>query len=429
MQPPKKRAPMPASNPRPFSVAAALLMAGTCLAGDLFQFNGNSTDGTPSVEFNRGASSLPDAISDLIKGSGAFSDLQNRSFQADLQYGGVANALQFSIQQDGPEWYAQLLSPFDHSVINQTFNAPSRAELEQQIKDYLEKSGMKDLARFLAAMNKKSIAGSLDGNPVAATAVSANAYFNQYGLRSTSTFSEAEAEDSGEETSRAGFEMTAEAGVFQSQGLTGQTYSWTPVIPVTLGKSRRVRLEFALPMNWTILEGADQFRAGSQLGVAVLIKKRTKDQPWLWQVTPHAGVMVSGSFDLIAGGLLASGGGTSYLSYRWHEWEFSMGNHISFHEGMALDIEDYRFDPDVSQQIVKNGLKVGRSLGKNWYVEAYVVDTEFLQDAFVQRYLTVGAGVGYRGSQRRGYLMVGGYGTFGEEFSAAQLQFGTGWKF
>lgn len=420
---------MPTSNQRSIATAAAMLMAGTCIAGNLFQFSGNSTDGGPLVQFERGANSLPDAVSDLINGSGAFSDLENRSFQAGLQYGSVANALQLSIQEFGPEWRAELLSPFDPTVINQTFIAPSRAELEQQIKDYLERSGMKDLARFLAEMNKKSIAGSLDGNPVAATAVSANAYFSQYGLRPTSTASEFEAEDSGAETSRAGFEMTAEAGVFQSQGLTGQTYSWTPLIPVTLGKSRRVRLEFALPMNWTILEGADQFRAGSQLGVAVLIKKRTKDQPWLWQVTPHAGVMVSGSFDLIAGGLLASGGGTSYLSYRWHEWEFSMGNHISFHEGMALDIGDYRFDPDVSQQIVKNGLKVGRSLGKNWYVEGYVVDTEFLQDAFVQRYLTVGAGVGYRGPQRRGYLMVGGYGTFGEEFSAAQLQFGTGWKF
>ena len=223
--------------------------------------------------------------------------------------------------------------------------------------------------------------------------------------------------------------MTADAGTFRSQDFSGETYSWTPMVPIAMGESRRVRLEFSLPLNYTTLEGADQFRAGGQLAVAMLLKKRSKDQPWLWQVTPHVGTLVSGSVDLVAGGMLLSGGATSYLSYRWNRWEFSMGNHISLHEGLAVTVGDYGFDPDVSQQIVKNGLKVGRSLGQRWYAETYVIDTEYLQDAFISRYLTVGAGIGYRGANRKGYAMIGFYGNFGDDYSSGNIQFGTGWKF
>lgn len=417
--------------PCPLSVfvTAAIATVTPAFGGDLFRFTGSTTDlGPPLIRVDRGFSSLPDEVSSLVEGSGAFSNLANRSFQVGLKYGSVENALSFVIQQIPGGWQAQLLSPFDHSIVNQNFSAATRAELETQIEEYLEKSGMQDLARFLAAMNKRTIAGSLDGNPVAATSFAANAYFGEYGLRSTSTAEEIE-DEAVEGSSPVGFSMTADAGRFESQGLSGETYSWTPVIPVALGKARRVRLELSLPMNWTILEGADQFRAGGQVAVAMLIKKRAKDQPWLWQVTPHVGTMVSASFDLISGGLLMSGGGTSYVSYRWNQWEFSMGNHFSMHEGMALDVGDYHFDPDVSQQIVKNGLKIGRSLGKRWYAEAYVVDTEFLQDAFISRYLTFGGGVGYRGPKRKGYMMLGAYANVGEHFSSAQLQFGTGWKF
>ena len=132
---------------------------------------------------------------------------------------------------------------------------------------------------------------------------------------------------------------------------------------------------------------------------------------------------------MLAGGVLMSGGATSYLSYRWNRWEFSMGNHVSFHEGLSVTVDEYEFDPDVSQQILKNGLKVGRSLGQRWYAEGYVIDTEFLQDAFISRYLTVGAGVGYRGPNRKGYVMIGLYGNFGDDYSSGNLQFGTGWKF
>lgn len=404
----------------------------TASAGDLFTLAGTTIDAGPAVNFNGGSSKLPSFIQDLVSGSGQFSALGNRGLQAGLRYANVPNALRFNIQQVGTQWNANLTSPFEPGLINRNFTAATRDQLDDAIQSYLKKEGSADLARFLAAMGKRSVAGVLDGNPNAATAQIANQNFMEYGLRPTETADEKAADEDGgnpEQASRSGFSMTADVGTFRSQGIEGQSYSWTPVVPFALGKARRVRVELALPINYTQIEGADQYRVGAQIGVAVLVVKRTKAQPWLWQVTPHAGAVVAGSADMVAGGVVASGGATSYTSYRAGNWEFSMGNHVSFHEGLRVSVDSYTFDPEVSQQIFKNGLKIGRSLGRRWYAEAYVIDTEFAQAAFTSRFTTVGAGVGYRGANRKGYVMLGSYAEFGPNYESAHFQVGTGWKF
>jgi hypothetical protein len=416
-------------------ILAALAVAAACTAvqaDDLFFLTGNTTDGGLPVNISQGANSLPNFIRDLIEGSGQFSTLQNRTFQANLRYGAVVNALAFNVNQAGltGPWNASLVTPFQPGLINRTFTGATRDALYQSIDAYLKSSGSSDLAKFLAAMNKNTVAGALDGNPNAATAQTAHGNFMAYGMLPTSTAQEREdAVDGKAQEGKTGLTMTADAGAFRSQGFSGQTYSWTPMIPFTVGEARRVRLEFSLPLNYTEVQSAAEYRAGLQLGVSVLLVKRTKEQPWLWQVTPHGGAVGDFSQDMVAGGLLANGGLTSYASYRTGPWEFSMGNHFSVHEGVPIKAGDYQIDPDVNQQIVKNGLKVGRTLGRRWYVEAYAIDSEFLQAAFVSRYTTLGAGIGYRRGAGKGYIMVGGYTDFGPNYSSGHLQFGTGWKF
>ncbi len=411
------------------AVLAGTVMGGSASAGDLFQLTGATTDGGPAVTFDESSNNLSRFIQDLVGGTGQFHLLDNRAFQAGLRYGEIQQALTFNVSGINT-WFAELsANAIEPGLLERQFVAGSREELEQQIEDYLKNEGADDYARFMAALNKRSVTGILDGNPNAATARNATGNYMEYGQRPTETVEELEYEGAAAEEGRLGISSVADLGTFKSGDLTGQTYSWTPMIPYTVGKARRVRLELSLPLNYTQLEGADAFRVGSQLAVAVLAVKRTKEQPWLWQVTPHAGAVVAGSEDLVAGGLLASGGVTSYTSYRLNRWEFSMGNHISFHEGMKVTVGDYTFDPELSQQIVKNGLKIGRSLGQRWYVEGYALDTEFLQEAFTDRYLTVGLGVGYRAANRRGYLMLGTYADIGSDYQAAHAQFGTGWKF
>ena len=163
---------------------------------------------------------------------------------------------------------------------------------------------------------------------------------------------------------------------------------------------------------------------------------RTKGNPWAWQLTPFAGVSASGSKDFAAGGLLANGGLNSMLAHDFGRCTLSMGNHFSTYEGVPLTISSFKFDPGVSQQILKNGLKLDIPVGRRWIFDVYGVHTKFINTAAVDQYFTVGGELGYRmlgkadaANKKNGYMKLGVYADVGSNFTSAHAQVGTGWKF
>jgi len=409
---------------RPF-LLLTLLAAASLHAGDLFTITAVTTDSS-GITVRSGDHSLIDLSQQLINNAGPFSALSGHSYNAVLNYGGVANALAFRVTQ-GTIYSATLTTPFDPGVINRTFTASSSDGLYTDIKNYLKTDGSSDLARFLADINKKSPAGVLDGNPNSATALGAQQSFMQYGFEPTMTEEESDQGTTGGGNGRVGLALMADGGQFSSKGIKGDTWSLDPMLPIKL--TDRVRLELSMPLEYTRIEDATEYGVGLQLATPILIIKHTKKQPWTWQLTPLGGAMGSGSADLLAGGLMWDVGLASYTCYRWHQWEFSMGNALTVYEGVRVSIGGYTFDPDLSQQIIKNGFKVGRQLGRRWYAEVYAIDTEFAAGAFIPRYATIGAGIGYRGIKKKGYFMLGGYTDVAPGYTSAKFQFGTGWKF
>lgn len=411
------------------ALAASLAAAFTCSAADPFTISGTTTD-LPVTPFSFGDKSLPDLVEGIIRGEGSYSTLANRTFNANLDYLGVRQALNFAVTQFGAvEWRAELTTPFKLGVVDRTFIAATREELYAQIEDYLKTSGTADLARWQKALSGLMPFGLMTGNPNSATALMARDSFNEYGLMATATAAENEGEE--EDTGTVGLALMGDVSTSSAEGHKAQSYSATPFLPLKL--SKRVRLDIGLPLNYTTVDGAQAFRAGLQLGMPILVVKRNMaaDQPWLWQVTPSGSFQVAGSFDMVGGGALASGGLTSFLCYDFGKFEVSMGNQVSFFESVAMDLGDYGFDPDVSNQIVKNGLKVGVRLGQHWFAEVYGLDTELLgNDNFYSRYATFGGGFGYRANtKKKAYMMVGAYTDVASGWSSAGGRFGTGWKF
>jgi hypothetical protein len=329
----------------------------------------------------------------------------------------------------GGTWTAELQSPFEPGLILRSFAAPTRAELESQIEDYLKKDGTSDLARWLKALDARTATGVMDGNPNSTTALTAGYVYSEYGMSPVTT--RAEIEEGYDPEGTVGFALLGDVGFIRVEGYDAQSYSVNPFLPVRL--SSRVRLDVGLPLNYTEVEGSQVFRGGLQFGLPILIVKRNlrENQRWLWQLAPSAGLQLAGSLDQLSGGMLVSFGGTSLLSYHFGPLEISLGNQITAHESLDVTFGDYSFDPDISSQILKNGLKVGVPIGKHWFAEAYAIDTELLGgDTAMTRYTTVGGGFGFRkNTKKRAYLMVGGYAQFGDDWSAASVQFGTGWKF
>jgi len=55
----------------------------------------------------------------------------------------------------------------------------------------------------------------------------------------------------------------------------------------------------------------------------------------------------------------------------------------------------YDFETDLSQQILKNGVRLSYLFADNAYVDGTITHTVFLEDAAVDDYLSPGAGLGF----------------------------------
>ncbi len=231
-----------------------------------------------------------------------------------------------------------------------------------------------------------------------------------------------------------GVGIVADVGTFDANGFKGQAYSLPLYARFKL--TERVGLNIDIPLSYVQVESADIFGFGMGIGVPIKVIPRTKESPWSWQLAPFGGANASASKDFLAGGLVANGGLNSLVAYDFGKVTLSMGNHFSLHEGVPLTVDGYTFDPGVSQQILKNGLKLDIPFKRRWIVDFYAVHTKFLNDAALDQYYTVGGELGYRmlgkpgaGKKKNGYIKFGVYADIGKDYTSAHAQFGTGWKF
>lgn len=71
----------------------------------------------------------------------------------------------------------------------------------------------------------------------------------------------------------------------------------------------------------------------------------------------------------------------------------SLVNQITMHRSISLDYDDLSFDPDVDQQILKNGVRLTTPFAKRIIADCFVIDTRFLKDAAVERSRAAGPGI------------------------------------
>jgi hypothetical protein len=100
-----------------------------------------------------------------------------------------------------------------------------------------------------------------------------------------------------------------------------------------------------------------------------------------------------------------------------HALRFTMANQISFFEGFPIDVGEYDFETDLSQQVLKNGLKLTYAVNRDFLLDAGLTYTNFLSDAAVENYLTPSAGMVFRFGETGG-LRVAYRGDFGDGYAA-----------
>lgn len=371
---------------RALGLSLTLLLASSARGDDLIRIH------VPSQSLSVSSNDFTDLAKDLVRQEGAFSGLVGvPAYDADMTYLGIPNALRLQVTNFGQNATLQIPST-GHS---QSFTATSPADLQNQLEDYLKKTGANQWAKFLEQSNARSPLALVDGNPRSATALLAGSAFRRFGIDSSRArigYQSEEVADWG------GFQLRAE-GAFGDIDLDdfGDLASWDGALTLA-GNGPRVGVAFSILGQYLDYQGADSYDAGLELGLPILLRRPGSGDPLplSWQLTPFVQSGAGVSLDLAAGGLFMGGGAVSSLALQLGPVELTLADELVYYGGIPIDdIDGYDFDTRLDQLVTRNGLKLGFHPLDLVFVDAGLSLTDFLtSDAAVDDYASPFAGVG-----------------------------------
>ena len=382
-------------------------LAAAARAADPFVLNAQTTSGPPATVTASG-SNIADLVQDLVETSGQFGAFDGQAFRAALDYGGIRQAIRFEQNASGTSSTVSIPS----TGFSRTFTGSNEADVRRQIEDFLLKEGAKEYARFLRTVNEQSTIGVADGNPLAATALLASHAFFKFGIQRSPY------ENGGvvyKAPGGGGLRVDLSGGFADTDGGDGYFASAALSSVIRFGP---VGVALSTPFTYRQVEGAEVFNIGFEAAVPIVLTAPTRGAGVTWQVTPSFLSGAAGSVDFAAGGTFLGCGVTNSLAVPLgHYASLTMGNGIYFFEGYPIHIGDYEWDTDLSQQVVKNGIKLTHALGRGGFIDASITHTAFLQEAAVDMYLTPGAGIGLRFGPTSG-IRVAYQGDWGDGFTS-----------
>ncbi len=262
------------------------------------------------------------------------------------------------------------------------------------MKDWLLQEGNDEVSKLMQAVAERSAAALTDGNPSSVTARMADRAFGTFGLFPATRVMHG---------SEPGHSLAL-------WFLTRQSKADTPVgtidsadyelhVPWWLNFGPHVSLIGNGSGQYMDTEGTAIFGGGGDLGLGIRPFVRDEQSNFGWQITPFAGLQGVGTYDGATGGLLDQFGIASRLEFQLsHGIQLIVANQFSHFASLKLKIEDVDIDPKVRQDVLKNALMLDFPLwaAQSIYANGFFVDTRFLQDAAVDNYQTLGAGLSLR---------------------------------
>ncbi len=373
--------------------------------GQLFDVAAAGTSTTVHATGN----SLISLAENVSNNTGPFSALAGQTFTSTVNYAGIPNAIELNQGTDAAgDRTITLRVP---SVgVNRTFSSAD-GSLSQQVRDYLKKGGLADLTAFQSVVNRESAAGVIDGNPLAADMLLADAGYNEFALHETpfDTDGQRFSTDGGHTVSR----YWAEGGVLDAGGHTGQYVNLT--LATEFHFTDNVGLSLTTPLRYQTIRSADIFSGGEVVGLPITIMP-AKGGTFFWQVTPAAHAALVGSQDLVSGGLIYGGQLDNSLGANLGSGlTVTLADEAGYFHGADVDLGGYDFNTRLDQWQFKNGLQVQKSFG-GLFLDASATWTDFLHATFVDGYFTPQAGVGVKFNAHCG-LRVGYTGNFGTGYN------------
>jgi hypothetical protein len=402
--------------------AALCLSAATAFAAQPFVATATTTDNLPPLTLSLQGSSFFDFLDQVIKSEGAFQPFNGRPFTGNMTFLGFADAIRYTTNANSTN-VTITLTPIG---FNRTFTGPTEDAVDQQLEDFFKSEGAATIADFLKAIAKTSPIAVTDGNPTAATALAAAGSFTGQGFTSIEEFSDG-SEAAGSRPKFGGISLGLNAGTFEAGIFDGKIYD----VSGTLLNFGGEKVRFVVPVNANFLEldsGSKVGGAGISFALPIRFRQMGRDSDLNWRVTPLGGISVRGSLDLASVSPLWTAGVVNTIDYRVNpKLVVSVVNQFTTHKSIALEYDDLNFDPDINQQILKNGLRLTSKLSQRVILDGFVVDTRFIKDAAVKQFWTLGTSLALRATQKWNLVLGLNYDT-GDRFKAYSLGLTSAWK-
>jgi hypothetical protein len=388
-----------------FLVLVGVTLCSAVARGQLFDVSASSS--TTSVK--SGGNSLVSLLENVSNTQNQFAPLANQTFNSSVNYAGIANAVQINQSFDANG--NRILNVSVPSVgANQTFSS-ANGDLGAQVRNYLKHEGLADLTAFQSVVDRESAAGVVDGNPMAADMLLADAGYQEFALHVSpfETDGARFSSDGGHTVNR----YWAEGGVLDAGGSTGQYVSLTLATEIHFNDV--VGLSFTTPLRYQTIKSADIFSGGEIIGVPITILP-AHGRTFFWQVTPagHAGLV--GSQDLVSGGLIYGGQVDSSFGVNLgHGLTVTLADEAGYFRGADLDIAGYHFNTRLDQWQFKNGLQLQKNFG-GFFLDVSGTWTNFLRNTYTDGYFSPEVGIGVKFNGHCG-LRVGYVGNFGDGYN------------
>jgi hypothetical protein len=191
------------------------------------------------------------------------------------------------------------------------------------------------------------------------------------------------------------------------------------------------QLNVRLPVTLVDVEGAQSWGIGAGLSYTWPITCN-------WFITPGVDYGLVASVDMASVGQMVTGSLTSAYVIDMGKTSLSIGNMVGYGQTLPFTYQDYTFDPDIQNTILRNGVMwmvPTEFMIKNTAVELFVTDTRYFgSDLFIDNYQEFGFSYGFRktASKTKGstiknllrYLRAGVTYIYSEQSSGVKLNFG-----
>lgn len=347
----------------------------------IFAVNG----GAPPQEIRIGGSGITELITEVTERKGEFIAFAGQSFNANLTYLGVKNAILFDFSADGKSATVRIPA----ANFQRTFTAADADRLSDDLEGFLRTEGSGEISQLRRYVNSVSPAGVTDGNPLSTTAQISSNWVEALDLDFDRH--DHSASKHTKNHIRLDFSQTSYQAADFSGSLTAGRFRLSRDI------NERVEIVAVLPFNYQLIENSELIGVGAGLSIPVTLIGEKFDAPLRWKLSPLLGGMFRISEDLASGGGVLAYGLNSTLAYQVNERLAIAGiAQYNHYDGIPIDIEGYELDHVVNQGLLMLGTQISYQYAKQIRFGTHLHGMHYLEDAAVQEWINLGASVQYQ---------------------------------